>query len=293
MTQTSSTSVTELINSEAIDSLIIAYQYDDQVVVPFFRYKSMIGTGSAVASFPRWVKDAHEDLATEATAMVAVELETTDVQITAARVGLAREPTNTMLDDTILGRAQFMSSLAMDAAILLGMAADEDAAAQFSSATGSVTDTGNPIEILDLVEMVGTQRTNKARGAQVINLHDLHLKQLQRAQASATATPWQTFYQPSADSTSFGGYFMGAPIFATSLAPTANAGADRVSCIYSRGDIEAQKMFCAFGFTVARVPTTKEQEQILADSLVTATTYRYGVGTIAANFATKGTFDNG
>lgn len=293
MTQTTSSSVTELINAEAIDQLIIAYQSDDQVITPFFRFKSLIGTASPVASFPRWVKDAHEDLATEGTAMTAVELETTDVQITAARVGLAREPTNTSFEDTILGRAGFMASIAQDAAILLGMAADEDAAAQFANATGSVTDSGNPIEILDMVEMMGTQRTNKAKGAQVFNLHDYHLKQLQRAQASATATPWATFYQPAADSTAFGGYFMGAPIFASSLNPTANAGADRVSAVYSRGDIEAQKMYCAFGYVVARTPTTKEQEQILADSLVVATTTRYGVGTIAANFATKGTFDNG
>lgn len=293
MTQTTSTSVTETINSEAIDSLITAYQYDEAVAIPFFRFKSLIGTGSPVGSFPRWVKDAHEDLATEGTAMTPVELETTEVSITAARIGLAREPTNTMLEDTILGRAQFMASIAMDAAILFGMAEDEDATAQFANASGSVSDTGNPIEILDMVEMMGTQRSNKARGAQVFNLHDYHLKQLQRAQAVATGTPWQTFYQPAADSTSFGGYFMGAPIFASSLNPTANAGADRVSCLYSRGDIEAQKMFCAFGYVVARMATTKQDEQVLADSLVTATTKRSGVGTIAANFATKGVFDNG
>lgn len=293
MTQTSSTSVTELINAEVIDDLIISYQYDDAVASPFFRFKSLIGTGSATASFPRWVIDAHSDLSTEATAMTAVELETTDVQITTGRIGLAREPTNTMLEDTIYGRAQFFQAIAMDAAILFGMAIDEDAVAQFANASGVVTDTGNPIEILDMVEMVGTQRTNKARGAQVFNLHDYHLRQLQRAQATATATPWATFYQPNADSTNFGGYFMGAPIFASSLNPTANTGADRVSCLYSRGDIQAQRMFCAFGYVVSRVPTTKEQEQVLADSVVTATTMRYGVGTIAANFATKGVFDNG
>lgn len=293
MAQTTSTSVTETINSEAIDALIIAYQYDEQVVTPFFRFKSLVGTGSSVASFPRWVRDAHEDLATEGTSMTPTEMETTDVQITAARVGIAREPTNTALEDTILGRAQFLQQLAMDAAILLAMAQDEDSAAQWVNASGVVTDSGNPIEILDMVEMMGTQRSQKARGVQVFGLHDYHLKQLQRAQATATATPWATFYKPAADSTSFGGYFMSAPIFGTSLAPTANAGADRVSCLWSRGDIEAQKMFCAFGYVVARLPTTKEQEQVLEDSFITATTMRYGVGTVAANFATKGVFDNG
>lgn len=292
MTQTTSTSVTELINSEVIDQLIVAYPSDDDNVVPFFRFKSLVGSGSAVASFPRWVKDAHEDLATEATAMTAVELETTDVQITAARIGLAREPTETMLDDTVIGRANFLNMIALDASILFGMAQAEDGAAQFASATGSVSDTGNAIEIADLVNGMGYQRRQKAKGPQVIHLHDYQLQQLQAAQAAAASTAWASFYQPTADSTAFGGYFMNAPIYASSLNPTANASADRVGCIWSRGDAPGAEMFCAFGYVLARQPRTRESVEVLADSTITATTKRYGVGVIAANFATKLVFRN-
>lgn len=293
MTVTSTTSVTELVNSEAIDDAIGAYQYDNAVIHPFFRFKSLIGLATAVGSFARWVKDAHEDLAAETNEMTPTELETTQVGITAARVGIAREPSQTALEDTIIGRANFIRAIAMDAAILIDEQRDEDAAAEFANASGSVSDTGQPIELLDMVEMMGTQRTNKARGAQVFCLWDGHLKQLQRAQVVATGTPWATFYQPNADHTSFGGTFMGAPIFASSLHPTANGAADRVSCVFSRGDIEAQKIFCAFGMVVARVPTSKAREEILEDTVVMATTSRSGVGTIASNFATKGVFDNG
>lgn len=292
MTQTSSTSVEELINSEAIDDTIAAYQYDDVVAAPFFWFKSLVGTGSATGSFARWVKDAHEDLATEATSMTPQEMETTQVGITAARVGIAREPSETVLEDTVIGRNRFVQEIGMDAAILLGMQMDEDATAQFPNASGSVADSGNPIEILDMVEMIGTQRTNKAKGAHVFVLHDFHQKQLQRAQAVATGTPWASFYQPNADVTQFGGYFMGAPIFSTSLCPTSDAGGNRVSCLFARGDIQAQKKFCAFGMVVARTPRTKSQEEVLSDSLVIATTQRNGFGTVSANFATKGRFAN-
>jgi hypothetical protein len=292
MTMTDSDAVAELINSEAIDDAIIAYQYDDVVITPFFRFKSLIGTGTAVGSFPRWVKDSHQDLETEAETMVPEALETTQASVTAGRVGIAREPSETTLEDTVIGRNRFIQEVAMDAAILLGMQMDEDGSAQFASASGSVADSGQPMEILDLVEMIGTQRSNKARGRQVFSLHDHHLKHLQRAQAVATGTPWASFYQPNADETSFGGFFMGAPIFASSLPPTADAGVNRVSCIFSRGDIEAQKKFCAFAMVVARTPRTKSQEEILSDSLVIATTQRNGFGTVAANFATKGRFAN-
>ena len=217
MAQTTSTSLTELVLATATDSLVIAYQYDEVTAIPFARFKDMSKEPSATARFPRWVKDAHSDLATEATALVAEELETTAVDIAMTRVGIAREITETTFEDTILGRAGIMSEVVMDTAILLGMAKDEDLIAQWANATGSVSTTTVAITILDLVEGMGTQRAAKVRGPQFIHLHDVTLKQLQRAQVAATATPWASFYTPNADTTAFGGYFMGAPIFASSL----------------------------------------------------------------------------
>jgi hypothetical protein len=289
MTQTTSTSVTELVLATATDSLIIAYQYDEVTAIPFARFKDMSGEASATARFPRAVKDASEDLATEGTALTAVEFETTAVDVAMTRVGIAREITETTFEDTILGRAGIMSELVMDAAILLGIAKDEDLTALWASATGSVSNTGVAITVLDLVEGMGTQRAAKVRGAQFIHLHDVTLKQLQRAQVAATATPWASFYQPNADSTAFGGYFMGAPIFASSLNPTANGAADRVGVIAAQG--QSSPRYAAFAYAEKRAPRTKTDEKILEDSTVMATITRYGVGIVAANFATKLVFD--
>ena len=135
-------------------------------------------------------------------------------------------------------------------------------------------------------------RTQKARGFQVIHLHDLLLKQLQRALAGTSTTAWSQFFAPDFSDPQYGGTFMNAPIFASSLNPTANAAADRVGCIWARGDIESQRMYCAFALAVARAATTKSQEQILEDALLTATITRYGVNIVATNFATKLVFAN-
>lgn len=285
MAQTNSTSVTELVLAKAVDSLIIAYQYDDVTAIPFARFKDISAEPTATASFPRAVKDAHSDLATEATALTAEEFETTAVDIAMTRVGIAREVTETTFEDTILGRAGIMAELVMDAAVLLGVAKDEDLTAKWVDATNSVSNTGVAMSILDLVEAMGTQRTAKAKGPQFIHVHDVTLKQLQRAQVAASSTPWASFYQPNADGTAFGGYFMGAPIFASSLNPTANAAVDRVGVIASQG--QAAPKFAAFAYAEKRAPKTKTDEKILEDSTVMATITRYGVGTVAANFATK------
>lgn len=289
MPQTTSTSLTELVIATATDSLIIAYQFDEVTAIPFARFKDMSQQPSATARFPRWVKDTHSDLATEGTALVADELETTAVDVAMSRVGIAREITETTFEDTIIGRAGVMGEVVMDAAVLLGIAKDEDLIAQWANAGNTVTNTGVAITILDMVEIVGTQRASKSRGPQFMHFHDVTLKQLQRAQVAATATPWATFYQPNGDSTSFGGFFMAAPIFASSLNPTANAGADRVGVMAAQG--QSAPRYAAFAYAEKRAPRTKTDELILADSTIMATITRYGVGTVAANFATKAVFD--
>jgi hypothetical protein len=291
MVLTTSTSVTELVLATATDSLIIAYQYDEVTAIPFARFKDISNEPTATARFPRAVKDAHEDLAAETDALTPVEFETTAVDMAMTRVGIAREISETAFEDNILGRAGIMAELVMDAAILLGIAKDEDLIAEWPNATNEVSDTGVVIDVSDLVAGMGKQRAAKCRGPQFIHLHDVTLLQLQQAQAAATATPWATFFQPNADHTAYGGVFMGAPVFASSLNPTANGAADRVGVIAAQG--QASPRFAAFAYGVKRNPTTKTDEKILEDSTVMATITRYGVDTVAANFATKLVFDAG
>jgi hypothetical protein len=285
MAVTTSTNVTSTILAKVIDPLIIAYQYDDTTAAPFFRYKDMSGQPSAVAAFPRRNKDSYPTVATELTSLTATTWSYTAVDVTVSRYGIARAVSDTAIEDSIVGQALYVSEWVQDSARLFGEQLDTDATALFSGVTASKGTTNVALTIAVLVDAMASQRANKARGPQVIHLHDLQLKDLQAAQAAATATPWMAFYQPNADGSQFGGYFMGAPVWSSSKNPTANAAADRVGCVFSQG--QAAPEFCAFAFASKRMPTSKTQTDILQDANTWASFARYGVGMVANNFATK------
>jgi hypothetical protein len=286
MAVSTSTTVAATIYAKVIESLIMMYQYDEATAVPFFRYKSLVGESAPVASFPRFNKDSVGTVATETTSLTPTTWTmTSTVDVTVGRVGIAREISNTAEEDSILGRAIRTNEWVQDAARLYGEQLDTDGTALFPSVTAVCGATTVALTIAALIAGFASQRANKARGSQVCHLHDLQLKQLQTAQAAATATPWATFFQPNADSTQFGGYFMGAPIWSSSKNPTANAAADRVGAIFSQG--QAAPQYCAFALVVKRLPSSLEQTDILQDANIWASFMRYGVGMIANNFATK------
>lgn len=284
--ETQSSSLSGTIYAKVIETLIIAYQYDDLTVTPYFRYKTISDLPSTTASFPRWVKSTGPVAGTpasETTLLAATEFTTTSVDVAVARVGLAREVTNTAKEDSVVGRSLEVAGLVADAARLYGEFFDTASTALFSTVTATVGGTGTNLTIATGVAAVAQQRSNKAKGPQVISLHDNQLKQLQQAQASATSTAWATFYAPSGDGGQFGGYFMNAPVWASALNPTSTG--DRLGCIWTDGG--ARPEFCAFGFVVKRMPSSLEQLHILMDANIWASFCRTGVGIIANNFATS------
>lgn len=285
MAVTRTTDVNDLILSEAVDQLITAYQYDEVNFLPFFRFANIAADATSTKSFPKNHKNSTSEPADEETSLTPERWQPTSVSISVGRVGIAHEVSENSLEDTILGRARFMNELIMNAAILLGEATEEDAAEEFPNANNEVENSGNDVTISDLVDAMGEQRAAKVRGPQVYMIHDNTLQQLQNAQAASQSTPWETFYQPNADGTPFGGFFMGAPVFASGLNPTANEGADRVGVLCAQG--QQAPRYAAFGYVVKRQPVTKTDEDIFKDTQQVATIMRYGVGTIEGDFATK------
>jgi hypothetical protein len=285
MATTRSTDVTEAVYAKMIETLIAEYQYDEVTAVPFFRYASLVDKPSATASFPRITKDSVASVALETTSLTATTFDTSAVDIAVSRVGIARTIAETAMEDSIFGRALYVDMLVKDAAKLFGISMDTDGTGQFGSLTASVGTTTVALTIAVVVSAMASQRANKARGAQVIHLHDFQIKDLQAAQAAATATPWATFFQPNADHTAFGGYFMGAPIYSSSLNATANAAADRVGAVWSQG--QASPAYAAFALVVKRMPSSLTQPDVLQDASVWASFCRYGVGIPCNNFGTK------
>jgi hypothetical protein len=286
MTVTQSSSVAGTIYAKVIEQLVIAYQYDDVTITPYFRFKSIVEEKTATAGFPRAVKSTGPVAGTptnESTAIVPIEWTTTNTDVAVGRVGISREPTETAVEDSVVAQALSVAGLIADAAKLYGEYFDTTAAALFSSVTAEAGATGTTLSIPTMVSLIGSQRSNKAKGPLVISLHDNQTKQLQQAQAAATSTPWQTFFQPNADGGAFGGYFMGAPIWSSGLNPTSTG--DRLGCCWVDG--QARPEFCAFAFVVKRLPSSKTETNILADSNIWASFARTGHGIVANNFATR------
>jgi hypothetical protein len=284
---TASGNLSAIVYAKVIEDLIIAYQYDQVTAPPYFRFRSIENTPSPTCGFPRYAKNSVGTVASETTSLTPTTFDlssTTD--LTVGRVGIAREISETALEDSIRGRALYTDEFVQDAAALYGEQLETDSTNLFSSVTASVGATGTALTIATLIAAIASQRVNKARGAQVIHLHDLQLKQLQQAQAASTALPWSQFFMPNGDATNpqYGGTLMNQPIWSSGKNPTANAGADRVGAIWAQG---TNKRFCAFAFVLKRNPSSLELPDILQDAHIWASFMRYAFGIVANNFATK------
>lgn len=284
MAETQASSLSGTIYASIIELAIIDYQWDEMVVTPFFR-QTMLSGQSDTARFPRLVKSTGPTSGTptnETTALSTTELTTTSATVQVGRVGIARELTETAKEDSVIGRALWIMGFVEDAAKLYGEYFDTQATTLFSSVANEVGATGNALTIPTMVAAVARQRAGKAKGPNVISLHDNQLKQLQQAQATAVATAWDRFYTPSGLGVAYGGVFMDAPIWASSLNPTSTG--DRLGCIFVNG--QAKPTACAFAFVVKRMPSSLTESHVLMDANVWASYARTGHGEIADNFAT-------
>jgi len=283
MTVTQSSSLAGTIYASVIDLGIIAYQYDNLTVTPFLRYKTIATEQTDTARFPRWVKSTGFVAGTptnESTAVTATELTTTSATVAVGRVGFAREMVETAVEDSVVGRAMYVQRFILDAAILYGEYMDTTATALFSSITATVGPSGASLSLLTLVNALGSQRSNKARGENVISLHDNQLKQLQQAQIQSTATGGPQFYSPNGTGGQYGGVFMGCQIWASGLNPTSTG--DRLGAIWS---LDAE--YSAMAYVSKRVPSSLTQTNVLMDSNIWASFARCGFGVIADNFGTS------
>ena len=280
--ETQSSSLSGTIYASIIDEGVLAYQYDECNVAPFLRVKNISNELSDTARFPRMVKSASvpSTPGSETTPLTATELTTTSATVQVSRIGLARELTATANEDSLVGRALYVMGYVMDAAKLYGEYYDTTATALFSSITATVGPALQSLTIPTMVAAVASQRENKARGQQVISLHDKQLKQFQQAQVQSTSTAWSAFYSPNGVGGQFGGYFMGNEIWASGLNPTSTG--DRLGAIWS-----LDPEYAAMAYVVKRAPSSLTETNILNDSRRWASFARVGFGIIANNFSTS------
>lgn len=284
--ETLSSSLTEIVNSEAIASLIMAYGSDALVIAPLCRVENIAGRATATASFPQWELDAVSAITTEGTTSLSnVELQTTEIAaITAAQVGIMREITDFAQEVNLLGPDGIKRFIVEDGGRLCLLNLENDLAALFSGFSTTVGNMGVDLSVANFVQAIATLDTKNARGRKVCVLDDQQAFDLRASVAASTGTVFansSTGAQSilNANSNGFVGELFGVPIWLTNLTDTANTGADVVGAMFIDGSTDPQ--YAGFGITMLWMPRVKQiplPDQV-SDQI--AITMAYGVGRIS------------
>ena len=231
---TTLTTVTDIVNSEFIDPLLLAYALDKNVAVGLCRMYNLAGRQTKVASAAKFVKDSAAAM-TEATDVDATALDTSQVAITAAEIGIVRLVTKIAKRTNILGEEGLMQFVAREGAELCMEKFETDTLAIYPSASASAGVTQSPMTLGTFVTGMGKLDTASARGRKVAVISDNQATNLRSAAASSQAAVLAADRTDesilNARSDAYVGTLFGVPIWLTNLNTTANAAADDVGMI--------------------------------------------------------------
>lgn len=227
--ETTSTSHTEIIDSEFIDSLIMDYTIDQSVILGLAYVLDIGPLPTLTAAFPRWIKDAGADIATEGTTDLAnTQLETEEVTCTVAQVGILREVTKLNSRANRLGEQGLIDFIARDGAQLMVEMMEDDLAALASGFSNVEGETTTDLSIANMVQTQMQRRTQNARGPAAFVLDDQQLLDLEVAVAASSASIFQGGANQSllnGRSDGLAGSFLGDPVYYSNLTDTSNTGA--------------------------------------------------------------------
>lgn len=303
---TTTTSLTELINSEFINTFIADclgnFKNPSQFFLPI-----VVTNGSSTVSQARWVSDVGtvpedgaavdtEFDATEATDLVANELETTDSTFSIVEYGLLREPSDTALEDATLITIQ---DIVANAAAILMDAMNDDACALFAGLSASVGTSGTDCRVSDVNDGLYNLARRGVKGDLVAIFDNVALEDFQTALEAASSN--QAIYQGTADrmmgaSASIDGgrnvegyalTYKGVPFYRQGLTDTANTAADVVSAIFVRGDIQSQRTMATFGQASRRPFQLETQRDASARCTELVFSARWGCGAINGQTGVK------
>ncbi|MHA1574015.1 MAG: hypothetical protein ACTSX8_08470 [Alphaproteobacteria bacterium] len=276
--ETTTTTLTELVAAEVVELSIKDYLIDAPVINPLCEFASIAGLGSKVKSFARWVKDAGGDI-TEATAMSNTALETLEVSVTVAQVGILREIMDFAAETVNIGPQGLFQAILDDGVALVVEMLEDDLAALFASADTTVGTTTVDMTIANFVEGIAKMRTAKARGQYVAVLDDQQAFDLTAAIAASTGAVWgggnvdQSILNARSDG--FVGSLMEVPIYMTNLTDTANGAADVVGIMMV--DAASNKSNAAISWVQLWAPRVRQTVQPSMPSVIVSTTFAYGV----------------
>lgn len=280
-TETTSTSITELTNSEVIADVIIQAASDATVISPLSRVLDLAGKQSSVASFPQWELDAVSSLS-EAGTLSNVELQTTEVAtISAAQVGILREVTDFAV---AVGPDNLMDFVTGDGARLCILELENSLASRFAGFGTTVGTTTVDMSIANYVEAISKMGTQNARGRIVGVWDDQQAFDLRAAVAASSGAVFANAGNPqqtilNANTSGFIGELFGVPNWVTNLTDTANAGADVVGSMFIDGNTNPD--FAGLGIALLWMPRIKQVSLAAEVAEQVAITMAFGTGRIS------------
>lgn len=276
--KTTVTTLTELVNSEFINPAILEYAHNYAVAAPFLNWLDLRGKATKVGSFSKWVLDVAADTG-ETTDLTTEDFETTDVQVTAAEIGIRRDVTDAVLEETIIG-SQIFDRLVVDSGLLASISLDDDICALFPSLATSVGLATTDLALSHMVEAQAKIRINGQRGKLVYILDDQQASDYQAAQAAATSTTINGLMSPSVGIESgYLGTFFGQEVWQTGLCDSSNTGASVNGACFVRGD--TNPLNACYGGVITRDVRTELERNASARLTEFVMTAKWGVGEIS------------
>ena len=276
MAVSTTTTLTELVNSEFISDAVLDYAMDVVCIAPYTNMADLRGKASSVASFVKWVADTATDRG-ETDDLSAETLETTQVACTAAECGVRRDITDHALEDGILG-ANLFDFIVKDSGTLLAISLDDDLAALLGGFSTVVGTSGANLSLANMAGAASSLRKNKMRGTACYILDDQQSEDYQAALIASTSTTINSYSTPSdAGNSDYLGTFMGMDVFSTSLTDTANSAADVTGALFIHNPLSS----AALGMCLARDVRVEFDRNITARTSLVVATARWGVAEIS------------
>lgn len=278
MAITTSTSITEIVNSQVINPLILAYAVDFVIAAQFNHVLDLRELKTITGAFPKWELDTAQKPGNETTSLTNNDLTLSEVTIAAVEVGIRRDISDVATESNVLGAALF-DHIIRDAALLLAVSLDNDTVALYAGFSTVVGTTGDDLTAAILGEGIAKLRQNKMRGRAVMILDDEQSANLQANQLGLSATTVGSFMNINADNSDYCGTMFGADVFSTGACDVHGGGTDVAGAIYIDGN--ASPSAAAIGQVMARGIKTETDRDISARTTIFTASANWGVGEIS------------
>ena len=266
MTTTTTTTISEMVQSEWISPAIQMASKDAAVVFRFAKDHDRTEPGAAAkVRLVREVSDVDDQNAIDALDqaegddITATAFNTTDVEFDPSEYGIARDVTDDSVEDGVLGMGLY-EYLVTSAGQDLAIGFDDDLASLLAGFSTTVGTSGQDMELADMAEAVSKlddANMNEGGGAvfvlganQKFNL----LTKAQAGQGTLLADFVSIAGSEEGNPASFVGRYLQYPIWYSTLTDTANTGDDTTGALFVRGDEGRNPRSAAIATSVKRHP---------------------------------------